>query len=137
MRLIMMCLIVLSIIASAELAAAEQKGPMATVVEGCKTEIEAHCKNVTRGEGRLLACLYAYEDKLSNRCEYALYDAVEQLERAVTALTYAVNECRTDLKSYCSNIQPGEGRLMACLDKNGQKVSARCKKALKDVGLKK
>ena len=56
------------------------------VVEGCKTELETHCKGVTPGEGRLLACLYAYEDKLSSRCDYALYDAAARLDQAVTAL---------------------------------------------------
>ncbi len=108
-----------------------------TVTKGCKTEIETYCKNVTPGEGRVLACLYAYEDKLSGRCEYALYDAAMQLERALTALSYVANECRDDLQKFCSDIQPGGGRLMACMDKNEKQVSSRCKQAMKDVGLKK
>lgn len=108
-----------------------------TVVKGCKTELETYCKNVTPGEGRILACLYAYEDKLSGKCEYALYDAAVQLERALTALTYVANECRDDLQKFCSDIQPGGGRLMACIDKNEKQVSDRCKQAMKDVGLKK
>jgi hypothetical protein len=37
-----------------------QKGPVDTAMEGCKTELNTYCKNVTAGEGRLLACLYAY-----------------------------------------------------------------------------
>jgi hypothetical protein len=85
----------------------------------------------------VLACLYAYSDKLSSRCEYALYDAMAQLERALTALTFVANECRDDLKTYCADIQPGEGRLLQCLDKNDAKVSSRCKQAMKDTGLKK
>ena len=59
----------------------------------------------------VLACLFAYEDKLSGRCEYALYDAAVQLERAVNGLTYAAGECRADLQTYCSNIEPGKGRV--------------------------
>ena len=39
-----------------------------SVQEGCKKELESYCKEVTPGEGRVLACLYAYEDKLSGRC---------------------------------------------------------------------
>jgi len=89
------------------------------------------------GEGRIVACLYAREDKLSGRCEYALYDAAAQLEHAVTALTYVANECRDDLKKYCADIKPGEGRLLNCIDKHEKQVSSRCKQALKDVGLKK
>jgi Cysteine rich repeat len=108
-----------------------------TVAKGCKTELDTYCKNVTPGEGRVLACLYAFSDKLSGQCEYALYDAAAQLERALTALTYVANECRDDLQKYCANIKPGEGRLLACMDKNEKQVSSRCKQALKDTGLKK
>jgi len=108
-----------------------------TVTEGCKKEIETYCQKVTPGKGRILACLYAYEDKLSNRCEYALYDASVQLESAVNALNYVATECRADMQSYCSAVKPGEGRLMNCLEKNKAKISKKCKQAMKAVGLKK
>jgi len=113
-----------------------QQGLIETVANGCKAEMEKYCSNVTPGEGRMLACLYAHEDKLSGRCEYALYDAASRLERAVAALSYAVNECSADLKQYCSGVASGEGRLLECLQKNEDKVSQRCKQARKDVGLK-
>jgi len=106
-----------------------------SVQEGCKKELESYCKEVTPGEGRVLACLYAYEDKLSGRCEYALYDAAAQLERVIGALTYVANECKTDLEKHCAAIQPGEGRLAQCLKKNEQKVSERCQTAMKDIKL--
>lgn len=105
------------------------------VAEGCKVELESYCKSVTPGEGRVLACLYAHEDKLSGRCEYALYDAAAQLEHAVGALTYLANECKADMQQRCSNIQPGEGRLAKCLKDNEQQVSTRCRQAIEDVGL--
>lgn len=112
---------------------ASEKGPVETVLEGCKKEIDAYCKNVKLGEGRMLACLYAHEDKLSGRCDYALYDAAAQLERAVAALTFLANECREDLKKFCSDIKPGQGRLLNCIDKNQKNLSGRCKQAIKDV----
>jgi hypothetical protein len=117
-------------------SALAQEGIVQTVKDGCKTELETYCKNVTPGEGRVLACLYAYEDKLSGRCEYALYDASVQLERVVNALSYVANECRDDLKTYCSAVKPGEGRLLDCIEKNKSKVSGRCTQAIQDVGLK-
>ena len=107
-----------------------------SVAKGCDQEITAYCKEVTPGEGRVLACLYAHEDKLSGQCEYALYDAIAQLERALTALTYVANECRDDLKNYCADVKPGEGRLLQCMDKNDAKLSKRCMQAMKDTGLK-
>jgi hypothetical protein len=113
-----------------------QQNLVDSVVKGCDKELKTYCKDVTPGEGRILACLYAYEDKLSAKCEYALYDAAVQLERAVNALAYAANECRDDLAKFCSDIQPGQGRLIKCIEKNDAKISKRCKQALKDTGLK-
>jgi hypothetical protein len=53
-----------------------------------------------------LACLYAHADKLSGQCEYALFDAAAQLERAVAALAYLVNECGDDLESTALACRP-------------------------------
>lgn len=104
-----------------------------TVRNGCKTELETYCKDVTPGESRILACLYSRSDKLSAKCEYALYDAAVQLERAVAALTYLVNECADDLNKFCQDVPAGEGRLLDCLEKNTADVSARCKNAIKET----
>ena len=73
-------------------------------------------------------------DKLSNRCEYALYDAAAQLERALTALTYLASECRDDLKKYCSGIaNPVRAACSECIAKKKDAISDRCKNAIKDV----
>jgi hypothetical protein len=50
-------------------------------------------------------------------------------------LTYVANECKDDLKAYCSDVAIGKGRLLKCLEKNDAKVSSRCKQARKDVKL--
>jgi hypothetical protein len=136
MKRLSICILVLGGILLVVNPVMAQEGLIETVANGCKAELEKYCSNVTPGEGRVLACLYAYEDKLSGRCEYALYDAASRLERAVAALSYAVNECSADLKQYCSGVAAGEGRLLECLQKNDDKVSKRCKQARKDVGLK-
>jgi len=129
-------LLIVAIFLSTTIPALAGEDLIQTVADGCKTELETYCKDVTPGEGRVLACLYARSDKLSGQCEYALYDAAVQLERAVAALSYVVNECKDDLQTHCSNVQAGEGRLHKCLEKNDVKVSERCKQAQKDVGLK-
>jgi hypothetical protein len=107
-----------------------------TVAKGCEKELTSYCKDVTPGEGRILACLYAHSDKLSGQCEFALYDAAVQLERFVAALSYLANECDEDLDKFCSGVAAGEGRLLKCLDENSEKISDRCTQALKDVGAK-
>ena len=113
-----------------------QEDLLKSVKDGCKKELDSYCKEVTPGEGRILACMYAFQDKLSSRCEYALYDASAQLQHAVATLTYVANECADDLKKHCAAVEAGEGRLAACLKKNEKDVSPRCKEAMKDVGVK-
>ena len=107
-----------------------------TVAKGCEKELTTYCKDVTPGEGRVLACLFAFSDKLTGQCEYALYDAAKQLERFVAALSYVANECDADLEKFCANIEVGEGRVLKCLDENSSKISARCTQALEDVSAK-
>jgi hypothetical protein len=137
MRNAMVWMVVIGMVLVFSGGVSAQQTLIESVVKGCDKELKTYCKDVTPGEGRVLACLYAHSDKLSGKCEYALYDAAVQLERAVSALSYAVNECRDDLTKFCENIKPGEGRLLQCLDKNSAKVSKRCKEALKETGLKK
>jgi hypothetical protein len=136
MKQMIIVLITLAILPLGIYTANAQQDLVETVAKGCEAELEKYCSQVTPGQGRGLACLYAYGDKLSSKCEYALYDAAVQLERAVAALSYVANECDADLEKYCASIKPGEGRLLECIEKHDKEVSDRCKNAIKDVGLK-
>jgi hypothetical protein len=107
------------------------------VKKACSKEISTICKGVPEGSGRLLACFYAFEDKLSDKCAYALYDAAAELEQAATALKYAASQCKDDFDKFCSDVKVGEGRALACLDKHSKDVSQQCKDALAQTGLKK
>lgn len=137
-------LTILVILTFSALPACAAKGPaeqaatgiVETVLDGCEKEIESYCKEVTPGDARMLACMYAHGDKLSSECEYALYDAAIQLERAVSALSYVTMECKDDLIEHCENVEVGEGRVLDCLNKNEKDLDPRCVRALDDVGLK-
>ncbi len=41
------------------------------LVNACENDIETYCSQVTPGNGRLLHCMAAHEDKISGQCEYA------------------------------------------------------------------
>jgi Cysteine rich repeat len=115
---------------------AAMQGELATQVqEGCSSELTQHCAEVTPGEGRLLACLYAHGDKLSGQCEYALYDAAARLERAISAITYVASECRAELETHCANVEVGEGRIAQCLKDHASELSPGCDQALTNVGV--
>jgi hypothetical protein len=137
MMMVALLLLALPAVAAEDPLQKGVQGALDTFTQGCQQELTTFCKNVTPGEGRILACLYAFQDQLSPKCEYALYDSVSQLDRTLTNLSYVVGECRDDLKKNCADVKPGEGRLLDCLGKNEAKVSNRCTAALKDSGLKK
>ena len=129
-----------SMVVGALLLAGGRAQAQETVVEGlkkaCHKELTTFCKGVTPGEGRILACLYAFEDRVSDKCIYALYDASLQLEQAVAAVKFAASACKDDLQKFCANVKVGQGRALACLGKNEKEVSQACKDALKQTGLK-
>ncbi|PWB71283.1 MAG: hypothetical protein C3F15_12870 [Holophagae bacterium] len=107
------------------------------VKQACEPEIKAYCSQVTPGEGRMLACFYAFEDKLSGRCQYALYQAAADLEDFAAALTHLATECEDDLMKFCAQVELGEGRVGTCLLDHKAEVSAACQQAIADVGLEK
>ena len=111
--------------------AASDKGIVEQVKEGCKAELDSYCKQVTPGEGRLLACLFAFEDKLSSRCDYALYDASMRLERASAAFSHGAVECHADIEKLCTGVKAGEGRIFDCLKGHQDELSKRCRQAFK------
>jgi hypothetical protein len=119
-----------------DVTAAMQGQLGAQVLEGCSSELTQYCAEVTPGEGRLLACLYAHGDKLSGQCDYALYNAAARLERAISTITYVASECRAELETHCAEVEVGEGRVAQCLKDHESELSAGCDQALTDVGVK-
>jgi Cysteine rich repeat len=108
----------------------------AQVLEECSSELAQYCAEVTPGEGRLLACLYAHGEKLSGQCDYALYNAAVRLERAISVITYVASECRTEFETHCAQVEVGEGRVAQCLKDHASELSPACNQALTEVGVK-
>ena len=115
------------------LPASAQDSLIEAVAMACETELTNYCGQVTPGEGRLLHCMAAHEDKLSGQCEYALYQAATILEQMGAALSYLINSCAADAETYCSAVAMGEGRLLACLEENVANVSNTCKTAVAET----
>ena len=116
-------------------SAGAQEEIIDNVMTACAPEIEAYCSQVTLGEGRLLACFYAHEDKLSGRCQYALYEGAAQLEQFAVAVTHLANACFDDVEKYCAEVELGEGRVGTCLLEHKAEVTDACRQAMDDVQL--
>ncbi len=105
------------------------------VLDACGTEIRDLCSNITRGNGRVIACLYANEDQISNRCDYVLFDAAAELQQIMGAMSRVAEVCKPDVEHLCGNVVEGEGRLMQCLKSNQMALSAPCHDAFEKVGI--
>ena len=103
------------------------------VVLACETDLNNYCSQVTPGNGRLLHCMAAHEDKISGQCEYAFYQAATLLEQLSVAINYLAQECKTDIQTHCSGVELGDGRILACLAENEADVGEACKKAVADT----
>ena len=114
-----------------------QESIVDNVKKACATELTTYCSQVTPGEGRILACFYAHEDKLSGSCQYALYQAAAELDAFATAIAHLANECEGDLMKFCAQVELGEGRVGTCLLDHKAELTAACQQAIADVGLEK
>ena len=105
------------------------------MMTACATEIETYCSQVTPGEGRLLACAYAHEDKLSGGCSWAIYKGVSELEAFVDAVVEVAAACEGDLMEFCAEVELGEGQVATCLLEHKAEVTDDCRAAMDDAGL--
>ncbi len=126
--------VLLSIVAAAMLLpavpAAAEESLLDYVEASCKGDLDKYCSQVTPGEGRLLYCVAAHEDKLSGQCSYALYEAASLLVELADAVADVAIACEADIESLCGSVEAGEGRVLSCLDANKAKVSQPCKDAV-------
>jgi len=96
----------------------------------CGEDIKKYCSTVTPGEGRMLYCMQAHEDKISPACAYDLSEVSSQVQTTADSLREAVMACRGDIDKFCAKTQPGQGRIAACLAANSASVSKGCMDAV-------
>lgn len=112
-----------------------QADPIENALEACKPEIETYCSQVTPGDGRLLACFVAHEDKISGQCNWALYEAMSAFDAFANAVAYLATSCWDDIEEHCGKVEMGEGRVAECLLANKDSVAPTCKQAMEDTEL--
>ncbi|MCR9137700.1 MAG: cysteine rich repeat-containing protein [Alphaproteobacteria bacterium] len=115
------------------------------LMTACSADIASQCKGVSEGRGRISACLYGHDDKLSPACkpEVAKVTTGSMFKRMIPAGIRNLNNtpyeaelrnaCNSDIKSLCSTVAAGDDRLLACLYAFGHKVSQTCRSEAKTV----
>jgi Cysteine rich repeat len=106
---------------------------VAKLESACAKDIKKYCKTVTPGEGRLIYCMEAHEDKISTQCAFELEDAATNVQTAADALKDAVIACKAEITGVCAKVLPGQGRIAACLLSNKSTASAGCAEAVQKI----
>jgi hypothetical protein len=106
---------------------------VAKLENACAKDIKKYCSTVTPGEGRMIYCMQAYEDKISTKCAFELGEAATSVQTAADALKDAVIACKAEINGVCGKIQPGQGRNAACLLSNKSTASAGCAEAIQKI----
>ena len=102
------------------------------VAKSCAKDMKQFCSKITVGGGRVVACLFAHNDKISGQCMLAMIEGTEALNATMGALRHLAKttSCRSDLHQYCKGIPAGGGRLYGCLKKNFATLTDGCRAAM-------
>lgn len=100
---------------------------VAKLKSACQADLKTFCSTVTPGEGRLALCVMAHEDKISDQCYGAIFDAADGIELAISNIWRAVDVCEPDIDKVCADVDPGGGRIAQCLVDNKTKLSSICR----------
>lgn len=93
---------------------------------GCEADIQSFCSKVTPGEGRLLLCMMAHEDNISDKCYTSLLDAGDAVELTVSSIQRAADACEKEINTVCGKVEVGGGKVAQCLIDNKDKLSPAC-----------
>ncbi|WP_072396829.1 hypothetical protein [Hyphomicrobium sp. CS1GBMeth3] len=91
--------------------------------QACAQDYMRFCRGVLPGGGRIIDCLNANAERLSQTCFQTL--ALRGLSSAG-----ALRACTADYNRLCRGTVPGWGRGLACLVDNLDKVSPTCRNLL-------
>lgn len=89
----------------------------------CQDELRNFCGTVTPGEGRLLLCMQAHEDKISRQCELALLETSRNIGKAVHRMENLAQACWQDIQAHCS---AAGSSVVQCMIDNRQSLSSQC-----------
>ncbi|MCK1513889.1 hypothetical protein IVB22_15210 [Bradyrhizobium sp. 190] len=106
---------------------------IAKLESACAQDIKTYCSTVTPGEGRMIYCMHAHEDKIDPKCAFELGDAASSVQAAADSLKDAVIACKSEITGVCGKTVPGEGRIAACLLTNKSAASSGCVAAIQRI----
>jgi hypothetical protein len=95
--------------------------------------LNAFCSQVTPGNGRILSCFYAHEDKLSDSCDAAIEDQANLLDWFFESMRYTLDQCADDIQKHCAAVTYGGGRVLSCLVEEISSLTDSCKALVEEM----
>jgi len=96
------------------------------LLESCSTDIAQLCSKVSPGNGRVISCLYAHEDSVTEACDAATADLGDLIDGFFSGIREAYATCSPDIEKHCSDVKMGQGRLVSCLASNQATLGKDC-----------
>lgn len=100
------------------------------IAADCAGELKTFCSKVRPSGNRLVACLIAFEDKVSPRCRLTAYLASGNLGNRMKELQSMAKVCSSDILQYCSKVPAGGGRIYDCLKSNRATLTDECRNGM-------
>ncbi len=111
----------------------------ADMMVACSAEIATHCGDVTRGRGRISACLVGQTDQLGAGCRGEVQAVAQSGQnnvlvprnvRRMLSPDFRGNvpaSCGGDIGRFCNGVAAGDSRQFACLYARLDKVDPTCR----------
>ena len=103
------------------------------LARACGADIGKYCKNTNLGSG-MGECMAKNMSRVSANCKATYATAMASLEKRAAAQQAVAGICASDIKRLCKEYDAGNGRILRCILKAGNKVSGPCSQAVTDAG---
>jgi len=98
--------------------------------------VQKLCPKTHPGPERL-ACMRAHKDEVSPECKKFYAEMQERRQESMGGgpgrggMREAKAACQADLEKFCKGVQPGEGRIIACLKQHEADLGPACAQQMK------
>ncbi len=129
--------VLLPVLALATVLTAHASDARADVMTACASEISRYCADVSKGRGRISACLMSQMGRLGAACRPEVR-AVARSRLTPGYVRKALNPafraplpeaCAASAARFCRGMRPGGGRVLACLYARSDRVPKACSAA--------
>ncbi|MTI45974.1 Cysteine rich repeat-containing protein [Roseibium hamelinense] len=127
-----------SVLAASLAFDARQDAQASSLMTACKVDIDTLCKGVKEGRGRVSACLFAHDTKVSGTCkpELAKVTGSSTFKKMLPASLNSLHgsdqaaalqqTCGNDIKAQCGGVGAGTDKVLACLYSRSSSISKPC-----------